>query len=84
MWGERNCLSFEMAVGGIEPPSPRLTVLHAIVRPPLPTAPHHSPPLPSLSLTYPVEEFSPTGVLQEQVLATAGLAKPVKLHDTLM
>ena len=22
MWGERNCLSFEMAVGGIEPPSP--------------------------------------------------------------
>ena len=26
MWGERNYLSFEMAVGGIEPPSPRLTV----------------------------------------------------------
>ena len=23
MWGERNCLSFETAVGGIEPPVPR-------------------------------------------------------------
>ena len=26
MWGKRNCLSFETAVGGIEPPSPQLTV----------------------------------------------------------
>ena len=36
MWGERNCLSFEMAVGGIEPPSPRLTVRCSTTRPPLP------------------------------------------------
>ena len=40
MWGERNCLSFEMAVGGIEPPSPRLTVLCSTARPPLPTFDH--------------------------------------------
>ena len=26
MWGERNCLSFETAIGAIEPPPPRLTV----------------------------------------------------------
>ena len=26
MWGERNCLSFETAVGGVEPPSSRSTV----------------------------------------------------------
>ena len=34
MWGERNCLSFETAVGGIEPPSPRLTCFmsHSVVR----------------------------------------------------
>ena len=35
MWGKRNCLSFETAVGGIEPPSPRLTVRRSTVRPPL-------------------------------------------------
>ena len=33
MLGEWNCLSFEMAVGGIEPPSPWLTVLHSTTRP---------------------------------------------------
>ena len=27
MWVERNCLSFETAAGGIEPPSPQLTLL---------------------------------------------------------
>ena len=37
MWGKRNCLSFETAVGGIEPPSPRLTVRRSVARPPLPT-----------------------------------------------
>ena len=37
MWGERNCLSFELAVGGIEPPSPRLTRRRSTARPPLPT-----------------------------------------------
>ena len=37
MWGERNCLSFETVVGGIEPPSPRLRVRHSTVRSPLPT-----------------------------------------------
>ena len=37
MWGERNCLSFETAVGGIEPPSPRLTVRRCTAWPPLPT-----------------------------------------------
>ena len=26
MWGEQNCISFETVVGGIEPPSPQLTV----------------------------------------------------------
>ena len=31
MWDDRNCLSFEMAVGGIEPPSPRLTVRRSTV-----------------------------------------------------
>ena len=35
MWDERNCLSFEMAVDGIEPPSPRLTVRRSAARPPL-------------------------------------------------
>ena len=35
MWGERNCLSFETAVGGTEPPSPRLTVRRSTTRPPL-------------------------------------------------
>ena len=34
MNGERNCLSFETAVGGIEPPSPRLALYRAT------TAPH--------------------------------------------
>jgi len=38
MWGERNCLSFETAVGGIEPPSPQLTVRRSTARPPLPTS----------------------------------------------
>ena len=33
MWGERNCLSFKTAVGGIEPPSPRLTVWCSTTRP---------------------------------------------------
>ena len=33
MWGERNCLSFETAVGGIEPPSRRSTVRHSTARP---------------------------------------------------
>ena len=37
MWGERNCLSFETAVAGIEPPSSRLTVRRSTTRPPLPT-----------------------------------------------
>ena len=37
MWGERNCLSFETAVGGIEPPSPQLTVRCSTARSPLPT-----------------------------------------------
>ena len=37
MWGEGNCLSFETAVGGIEPSSPRLTVRRSTARPPLPT-----------------------------------------------
>ena len=36
MWGEQNYVSFEMAVGGIEPPSPQLTVQRSTVRPPLP------------------------------------------------
>ena len=36
MWGKQNCLSFEMAVGGIEPPSPRLRVRPSAARPPLP------------------------------------------------
>ena len=36
MWGKRNCLSFETAVGGIEPPSPQLTVRRSTARPPLP------------------------------------------------
>ena len=35
MWGERNCLSFVTAVGGIEPSSPRLTVRRSTARPPL-------------------------------------------------
>ena len=35
---ERNCVSFETAVGGIEPPSPRLTVRRSTARPPLPTS----------------------------------------------
>ena len=35
MWGGQNCLSFETAVGGIEPPSPRLTVRRSNARPPL-------------------------------------------------
>ena len=34
MWSERNCLNFEKAVGGIEPPSPRLTVRPSTTRPP--------------------------------------------------
>ena len=33
MWGERNCLSFETALGGIEPPSPRLTARRSTARP---------------------------------------------------
>ena len=33
--GVRNCLRFETAVGGIEPPSPRLTVRRSTTRPPL-------------------------------------------------
>ena len=37
MWGEQNCLSLETMVGGIEPPSPRLTVRRSTVRRPLPT-----------------------------------------------
>ena len=37
MWGELNCLTFEMAVGGIEPPSPRLTVWGSTAQQPLPT-----------------------------------------------
>ena len=38
MWGERNCLSFETAVGTqIEPPSPRLTVPLATIWRPWPT-----------------------------------------------
>ena len=37
MWGERDCLSFETAVGGIKLPSPRLTVRRSTARPPLPT-----------------------------------------------
>ena len=32
IWGQRNCLSFETAVCGIEPPSPRLAVLCSIPR----------------------------------------------------
>ena len=36
MWGERNCLSFETAVGGFEPPSPRLTIRSSTARPLLP------------------------------------------------
>ncbi|KAK2183999.1 hypothetical protein NP493_287g04044 [Ridgeia piscesae] len=36
MWGERNCLNFETAVGGIEPSSPRLIVRRSTTRPPLP------------------------------------------------
>ena len=36
MWGEQNYLSFERAVGGIEPPSPRLTVRRCTMQPPLP------------------------------------------------
>ena len=40
MWGEQNCLIYlEMAVGGIEPPSPRLTVRISTAGPPLPTEP---------------------------------------------
>ena len=38
MWGERNCIGFETAVGGIEPSSPRLTVRRCTARPPLPTS----------------------------------------------
>ena len=37
MWGERNCLGFETAAGGIEPSSPRLTVRRSTEPPPLPT-----------------------------------------------
>ena len=37
MWGEWNSLSLKMAVGGMEPPSPRLTVRHSIAWPPLST-----------------------------------------------
>ena len=37
MWGEQNCLSFETAVGGIEPPSPRLTVRRSTAWPLVPT-----------------------------------------------
>ena len=37
MWGERNRLSFETVVGGIEPPSPRLTVRRSTTRPLLPS-----------------------------------------------
>ena len=37
MWDDRNCLSFETTVGGIEPQSPRLTVQRSTARPPLPT-----------------------------------------------
>ena len=35
MWGERNCISFVTAGGGIEPPSPRLTVRRYTTLPPL-------------------------------------------------
>ena len=36
MWGERNCLRFETAVGGIEPPSvSSMTVQRSTSRPPL-------------------------------------------------
>ena len=38
MWDKRNCLSFETVAGGIEPPSPRLTVRRSMVHPPFPTA----------------------------------------------
>ena len=38
MWGEEIAKVFETAVGGIEAPSPRLTVRRSTVRPPLPTA----------------------------------------------
>ena len=37
IWGERNCICFEMVVGGIEPPSPQLTVRHSTTQPLLPT-----------------------------------------------
>ena len=36
IWGERNRLSFETAVGGIGPPFPRLTVRRSTARSPLP------------------------------------------------
>ena len=36
--GGRNCLSFKTVVGGIEPPSPRLTVRRSTAQPPLPIA----------------------------------------------
>ena len=41
MWGDRNCLSFETAVGGIEPPSHRLTDRRSTARQPTPP-PHIS------------------------------------------
>jgi len=37
LWGERNCVTFKIAVGGNEPLSPRLAVWRSTVRPPLPT-----------------------------------------------
>ena len=51
MWGERNCQSFKTAVGGIEQPSPRLTVRRSIARPTLPLWGENSKSLLPLALT---------------------------------
>ena len=40
MWGERNYQNFETAVGGIEPPSPQLTVRRSTAWPPFLTHKH--------------------------------------------
>ena len=85
MWGERNCLSFETAVGGIEPPSPRLTVWRSTMRPPLRTPEVHSPPVvqPSclLLLQVPVVflelTHSPRQLLQLQNDTKTSLSHPV-------
>jgi len=51
MWGEQNCLNFEMAVGETEPPSPQLTIRCSTAQPLLPTSLVFSGKLPNKIIT---------------------------------